>query len=93
MLCVPRSWAASPWVIERHTVILSASCAVCFRHSLKKTPEIFVGIDVISPRYSIGASGLGSHDSWWAMPPGMKMWMSDFALPSFGCPGFSAWAA
>ena len=30
MLCVPRSWAASPWVIERTTQILSAMSAVSF---------------------------------------------------------------
>ena len=30
-------------------------------------------------RHSIGASGLGSHESWWAIPPGRKMWMIDWA--------------
>ena len=44
MLCVPRSWAASPWVIDRMTVILSAIWAVCGRVSLKTSPSILVGI-------------------------------------------------
>jgi hypothetical protein len=38
MLCVPRSWAASPWVIERTTVILSAIDAVCGMSSPKTSP-------------------------------------------------------
>ena len=43
MLCVPRSWAASPWVIERMTVSLSAIWAVCGRVSLNFSPSILVG--------------------------------------------------
>ena len=62
MLCVPRSWAASPWVIERMTVILSAIWAVCGSVSLNSSPSILVWIEPISPRYSIGANGLGSND-------------------------------
>ena len=34
------------------------------------SPSIRVPIVFISPRYSIGASGLGSNVSWCAMPPG-----------------------
>ena len=33
MLCVPRSWAASPWDIERMIVTLSAIFAVSFMNS------------------------------------------------------------
>ncbi len=80
MLCVPRSWAASPWVIERMTVSLSAICAVLGRVSLKTSPSIFVFTVPNSPRYSTGANGLGSNVSWWAMPPGRKMWMTESAL-------------
>src|SRR3954464_4369037 len=81
MLCVPRSWAASPWVIERQTVILSATWAVFCMNSLKTSPSSLVFPVPSGPRYSIGASGLGSNDSWAAMPPGRKMWMIDLALP------------
>ena len=55
MLCVPRSWAASPWVIDRMTVSLSAIWAVCGSVSLNSCPAILVGMVDISPRYSIGA--------------------------------------
>src|SRR6476620_10650058 len=61
MLCVPRSWAASPWVIERMTVILSAICAVLGSVSLKTSPSSFVFTTPSSPRYSNGAYGLGSN--------------------------------
>src|SRR5437867_997325 len=64
MLCVPRSCAASPWLIERHTVILSAICAVFARFWLKRTPSSFVCTVPSGPRYSTGANGFGSHDSW-----------------------------
>ena len=84
MLCVPRSWAASPWVIERMTVILSAIWAVLGRVSQNGSPSILVGIGFSSPRYSIGANGLGSNVSWWAMPPGRKMWMTESALAAIG---------
>ena len=85
MLCVPRSWAASPWVIERMTVILSAIWAVFGRVSLK-TPPRSSCLDRCpsSPRYSIGANGLGSNVSWWAMPPGRKMWITESALGTIG---------
>src|SRR3954452_15702363 len=82
MLWVPRSWAASPWVIDRQTASLSATWAVLARHSLKYTPSILVLIEFISPRYSMGALGLGSQVSWWAAPPGRKMWMTLLAVPS-----------
>ena len=39
----------------------------------QNTSPVFVLIVPSSPRYSIGANGLGSNDSWWAMPPGRKM--------------------
>ncbi len=42
MLCVPRSWAASPWVIERMTVSLSAIWAVLGSVSLNRSPSILV---------------------------------------------------
>src|SRR5262249_31039441 len=41
-----------------------------------------VGIDLTSPRYSAGASGLRSQVSWCAGPPHMNRTMHDFALPS-----------
>ena len=82
MLCVPRSWAASPCVIERMTVSLSATWAVWGSVSLNCSPSILVGIEPISPRYSIGANGLGSNVSWWAIPPGRKMWITESALAS-----------
>src|SRR5437867_10232254 len=63
MLCVPRSCAASPWVIDRQTVILSITCAVFVRHSLRKTPSTLVGTTLMSPRYSTGEFGFGSNDS------------------------------
>ena len=81
MLCVPRSWAASPWVIERTTVIRSAICAVCTSFSLKCTPDRLVGIVPMSPRYSSGASGLGSNVSCCAQPPGSQMWITLWAVP------------
>ena len=84
MLCVPRSWAASPWVIERMTVILSAIWAVWGSVSQNDSPSIFVAIEPSSPRYSIGANGLGSNVSWWAIPPGRKMWMTESALAVIG---------
>ena len=34
------------------------------------------------PRYSVGARYLGSQVSWWAAPPGRKIWMTDLATPS-----------
>ena len=43
MLCVPRSWAASPCVIERMTVILSAIWAVFGSVSQNDSPSILVG--------------------------------------------------
>src|SRR5687767_727172 len=70
MLCVPRSWAASPCVIERITVILSATSAVFRICSPNTSPSSFVFTVPNGPRYSIGALGLGSNDSWWASPPG-----------------------
>src|SRR3982751_4377274 len=75
MLWVPRSWSASPCVIERMTVILSAMSAVFGRVWLKTSPRSFVLTVPSGPRYSTGALGLGSNVSWWAMPPGMKMWI------------------
>src|SRR6185437_1811459 len=66
MLCVPRSWAASPWVIERITVSLSATCAVWGRVWQNFSPSILVSTEPSSPRYSMGANGLGSNVSWWA---------------------------
>jgi len=83
MLCVPRSCAASPWVMLRTTVTLSAICAVCCINSLNTSPVIFVATVPSGPRYSMGAKGLGSNDSCAAMPPGRKMWMTDLAGPSF----------
>ena len=59
MLCVPRSWAASPCVIERQIVILSATLAVCFNSSLTRTPGTFVSMLPNGPRYSTGAYGFG----------------------------------
>src|SRR5687768_1003811 len=91
MLCVPRSWAASPCVMDRQTAILSATSAVFGRHSLKNTPSSFVLMEFISPRYSIGAFGFGSNVSWWADPPGRKMWMTLLAFPSFDSKCF--WSA
>ena len=41
----------------------------------------------MSPRYSTGAYGFGSQLSWWAMPPGMKMWMTASAFGSFFAAG------
>src|SRR5438046_4892464 len=67
MLCVPRSWAASPWVNDRMTVILSAIWAVRGSVSAKTSPSSLVLTTPSSPRYSIGAYGLGSNVSWWAM--------------------------
>ena len=84
MLCVPRSWAASPWVIDRMTVSLSATWAVLGKVSLKNSPSILVGMCDSSPRYSTGANGLGSNVSWWAIPPGRKMWMIESALAAIG---------
>src|SRR4051812_37336307 len=80
MLCVPRSCAASPCVIERITVILLAIWAVLGRVWQNDSPSILVAIAASSPRYSMGANGLGSNVSWWAIPPGRKMWMTDSAL-------------
>src|SRR3954453_22617838 len=82
MLCVPRSCAASPCVIERTTVILSAIFAMFGTFSLKTSPFSAVGTVPNGPRYSIGAYGLGSNDSCCAIPPGRKMWMIDLATPS-----------
>src|SRR5438132_242037 len=65
MLCVPRSWAASPWVMLRITQILSASCDSLGSVS-ENTSLVLVLATFISPRYSIGAYGLGSKVSWWA---------------------------
>ncbi len=84
MLCVPRSWAASPWVIERITVSLSATWAVWGSVWLNFSPSILVAIEPMSPRYSIGANGLGSNVSWWAIPPGRKMWITESALAVIG---------
>src|SRR4051812_21717829 len=84
MLCVPRSWAASPWVIERMIVSLSAIWAVFGRVWQNDSPSILVAIEPSSPRYSIGANGLGSNDSWCAMPPGMKMWITESAFAAIG---------
>ncbi len=80
MLCVPRSCAASPWVIDRITVNLSATWAVLGRVWLNDSPSILVAIGPKSPLYSTGANGLGSKVSWCAIPPGRKMWMIESAL-------------
>ena len=82
MLWVPRSWAASPWVIDRTTVILSAMPAVLASFSLNCTPVSLVSIALKSPRYSSGESGLGSNVSCWAQPPGSQMWITLLAVPS-----------
>ena len=50
-------------VTDRTTVILSAICAVWDRFSLKTMPGILVLTTPSGPRYSMGASGFGSHDS------------------------------
>jgi hypothetical protein len=71
MLWVPRSWSASPWVMDRMTAILSAIWAVFGRLALKTSPLSFVGTVPRGPRYSMGALGCGSKVSWWAMPPGI----------------------
>src|SRR4051812_25545484 len=68
ILWVPRSCAASPWVRERMTVILSATSASCLRCSLKTSPAMRVFTVPKGPRYSMGAYGLGSNDSCDAMP-------------------------
>jgi hypothetical protein len=58
MLCVPRSCAASPCVIERTTVILSAIFAVSLQ-IFRKADAIHVSTDRPSgPRYSMGAERL-----------------------------------
>src|SRR5947207_3595987 len=80
MLCVPRSWSASPCVIERITQILSATCAVFLRCSQKWTPSMLVFTLLNGPRYSIGASIFGSNDSCAAMPPGRKILITDCAF-------------
>ena len=80
MLCVPRSWAASPCVIARQTEILSAIFAVSTKCSPNSSPSIFVFTCPTGPRYSTGARGLGSQDSWCAIPPGRKMWMTASAV-------------
>src|SRR5947209_20453134 len=76
MLCVPRSWAASPWVMERTTQILSAMLAVSLRCSENTSPSILVLTVPRGPRYSRGLNGFGSHVSWAAEPPAGNMWMS-----------------
>src|ERR1035441_3806577 len=69
-------------VIDRTTVILFATCAVRARFSLNTTPGMVVFTTPSGPRYSMGASGLGSHDSWCARPLGKMIWMTLFARPS-----------
>ena len=83
MLCVPRSCAASPCVMERMTQILSAICAVSLRCS-ENTSPVEVGVHGSQrPAIFDRSSGLGSNDSWCAIPPGRKMWITDLAGPSF----------
>ena len=93
MLWVPRSWAASPCVIERQTEILSATFAVSFISSEKTSPSRLVFTVPNGPLDSIGASGLGSNDSWADMPPGRKMWISDWAVAFICWPGLTVAAA
>src|SRR3954451_18334378 len=58
---------------------LFASLVMC---SEKCAPGTAVGIALNSPRYSSGASGLGSNVSKWVGPPSIQMRMHDFAFAS-----------
>ena len=50
MLWVPRSWAASPWVIERTMVSLSMIFAVWGRYCPSRTPGTLVQVK-LKPKY------------------------------------------
>ena len=50
--------------------------AVSFMNCPNWMPGILVSMAPKGPRYSAGAKGLGSKDSWWDIPPGRKMWMT-----------------
>src|SRR6516162_9175832 len=54
------------------------------RCSLTRTPGVRVAMAANSPRYSAGASGLGSQVSCWAGPPHMNRTMQALALPPVG---------
>ena len=60
---------------------LSAIAAVFVHISLNYPRDVRVNVPS-GPRYSTGAYGLGSKHSWWAIPPGRKMKMTDLAVPS-----------
>src|SRR5690606_631334 len=79
MLCVPRSCAASPCVIDRMMVYLSAIWP-SFGSRPPMTSPVLVFTVPNSPRYSSGALGLGSKVSMWLMPPAMKMKITDCAF-------------
>ena len=67
-LSTPLNVYAAEWIlygcdIDRMNVSLSAIWAVFGRVSLNFSPSILVSIDPSSPRYSMGAKGLGSNVS------------------------------
>ena len=62
ILCVPRSCAASPWVMERMTASLSATLAVFFRFSENRSPVLVFTV-LNGPRYSAGERYFGSQVS------------------------------
>ena len=63
-IAICRSMTHGEAAHERQIAILSAIVAVCGIISLMNTPETFVWIEFIGPRYSIGAYGFGSNVSW-----------------------------
>src|SRR5207302_1336207 len=54
------------------------------RPSLRVTPGTLVAIGRDGPRTSAGASGLGSNESIWAVPPLVQNRITDLARPNFG---------
>jgi len=60
-ICIePAGWPPAVWAIERTSVNRSAIAACRGSSSVKWMPGSRVGIVVKGPRYSLGASGLGS---------------------------------
>ena len=57
---------------------------------MTRSPGVFVGIVLNSPRISAGASGLGSNVSRWLGPPNWKSMMTLFAVALRGFVAFSA---
>src|SRR5262249_13813730 len=83
-------WVLLKFLLERIRVKRSLRAASFGRSSVKRMPDVRVGMVVNGPRYSAGALGLGSKVSRWLGAPQSQSSRTELAR---GDPELPAWAA